>query len=95
MGAPDWVDVFPIRNGDVIPASYVISLPESKYHQLAGANHTENQLPPFARQLGSEKWPSRAAHLLITIRTNQVKIRWTFPGYINLPQRLFIFFPEK
>ncbi len=26
MGAPDWVDVFPIKNGD-IPASYV-SLPE-------------------------------------------------------------------
>ena len=23
MGAPDWVDVFPIKNGDVIPASYV------------------------------------------------------------------------
>ena len=26
MGAPDWVDVFPIENGD-IPASYV-SLPD-------------------------------------------------------------------
>ena len=27
MGAPDWVDVFPIENGYIIPASYV-SLPE-------------------------------------------------------------------
>ena len=29
MGAPDWVDVFPIKNGD-IPASYV-SLPEGTW----------------------------------------------------------------
>ena len=27
MGAPDWVDVIPIKNGDVIPACHV-SLPE-------------------------------------------------------------------
>ena len=32
MGAPDWVDVFPIKNGD-IPASYV-SLPKRKCEGL-------------------------------------------------------------
>ena len=29
MGAPDWVDVFPMKNGD-IPVSYV-SLPEGSW----------------------------------------------------------------
>ena len=30
---PEWVDVFPIENGDVIPASYV-SLPEATHSRL-------------------------------------------------------------
>ena len=34
MGAPDWVDVFPIKNGD-IPASYV-SLPEGIVYMFGG-----------------------------------------------------------
>ena len=31
---PEWVDVFPIENGDVIPASYV-SLPEGTSSDVA------------------------------------------------------------
>ena len=43
MGAPDWVDVFPIKNGD-IPASYV-NLPEGTIH--GGNHHWNNSLGSF------------------------------------------------
>ncbi len=61
MGAPDWVDVFPIKNWDVIPASYV-SLPEGIYinspiMDLGGASHRI-----VAPDLLQEKTPKDRGH---------------------------------
>ena len=58
---PDWADVFPIKHGDVIPASYV-RLPEGSWKVVPFVFPTDPKNPKTPQSNGKFEYPKTSLH---------------------------------